>query len=683
MKEQKNIELEIELSKKEGYPEFESIVANSFKNKIDNGNFPLFTVEIENLWNIFIKNIEPNRQEHYQCNACRRFIQRFGGLVTITQNGKVKSLLWDIEVPEFFKKSVEEMKKAVESAEVDNIFISDVATLGEPATGIWTHLHVKLPSSKVNRSRLKTAKQIVAEKREEYGMVTRALEEYSLDTVNKAFQLLNSESLYRSDRCLGVAKNFKELIEVLNETRNEKAKNNLKWLYVAIVPSGHCRIKSSMIGTLLDDIQSGLDSRIVAARFAEKMNPSNYMRSQSAPTMGNILQAEKIVAKLGIANSLQRRFATIDEIQEFVWKNRNKTIKPKETGVFGHLTPKTKASVDNEYHLPQTVMTWEKFARTVLPNVDNIEVKVDNPSHLMALVTAVHNDAENILQWNNPFSWYYHGGIDAEIKQRVEENGGRHEDNEIRCSLMWNGLTDLDLHCINPVGEHIFYSEKRDRYDGWLDLDMNGLDKNSTKPVENMRWVKNAPNGRYKFYVHNFSERVNHFNGTPFVAELEVNGQVFTYHGDALKNDKEVTVFEFDYNNGQVTMISDNKISNCSTNEWNIDSNTFVRVNGITTSPNLWGNSNAIHSGTHIFFLLDGCKDTSEGKGRGLFVETLKPEFHEIRKTLEAYMATAIIEDVDNASACGVGYSKDSDWNLVLKVTTDNVSRIIKIDRWD
>jgi hypothetical protein len=51
--------------------------------------------------------------------------------------------------------------------------------------------------------------------------------------------------------------------------------------------------------------------------------------------------------------------------------------------------------------------------------------------------------------------------------------------------------------------------------------------------------------------------------------------------------------------------------------------------------------------------------------------------------SLEAYTAGTAIENVDHATACGVGYSKDSEWNVLLKVATDNATRLIKIDRWD
>lgn len=119
-----------------------------------------------------------------------------------------------------------------------------------------------------------------------------------------------------------------------------------------------------------------------------------------------------------------------------------------------------------------------------------------------------------------------------------------------------------------------------------------------------------------------------------------------------------------------------------SENEWNINSE-FVAVNAIVPSPNTWGLNNALHAGKHIFFLLDKCKDMSDNKGKGFFTEMLKPELHEIRRVLGAYTDETPINGVDEANACGVGYSIDNEWGLVLKVNTGESTRLIKIDRWD
>ncbi|MGG4105229.1 hypothetical protein AAXB25_15030 [Paenibacillus lautus] len=573
------------------------------------------------------------------------------------------------------------MKQIVMKSRVTGIFLSSERTLGTPTSNGWSHMNVQLPASRVHRDRLKTAGQVMAEKKEDFRILIAGLIEYPLDAVNKAVTLLESESLYRSDRFLGVAKFVQDLHNNRMKAKESRIKDNITWHAVATAPAGFCHVKSSMIGTLLDDIVAGYSTDTITRRFADKMG--TYQRSQSAPSTGNIQQAEKIVAQLGIENSLERRYAQIEEVPEFIWKDKGSAKKTEKQsgGVFGNITPKQQSGVQTSdmVELANTVMTWDKFQRTVLPTAQKLEVMVDNPNRFMAMVTANDDTAPNILQWDNTFSWYYHGGIDGEIKRRVESAGGQYENNEIRCSLIWEGYTDLDLHCVTPNGRHIYYGNKRED-NGWLDIDMNaGMSNRSATPVENIRWSQgSARSGKYQFYVHNYNERGK--GNTAFKVELEVNGKIYIAHG-SLRDGQQQVMFTFNYIKGQQPDIRGASVE--SSESWGAFQNSFVKVNGITNSPNQWGEEKAEHVGHHIFFLLDGVKDESQGKGRGFFTETLKPELREIRKTLEAYTANTPIEGVDDATACGVGYSKDSEWNLVVKVTTDNSTRLIKIDRWD
>ncbi|GED73033.1 hypothetical protein BRE01_67350 [Brevibacillus reuszeri] len=661
------------------YPHFSDAIKERFSTF---SSKPLFTTDSENLFEVFLNNLPDHAKQHYNCSCCRYFLNRFGGLVSISDDGEMSSVLWDEHnTPEFFLESVKSLKQIALKSKVTGVFVSSHDVLGYPMTNGWYHMSVALPVDQIHNSRLKTAGQIIAEKKEDFRILNAGLVEYPLDAVDQAVTLLESESLYRSDRVLGVAKFLRDLHNNRLQTDNNQNRDNITWLAVATAPSGFCHVKSSMIGTLLDDIVNGLSIDSITRRFAEKMNPASYMRAQSAPTQGNIEQAEKIVEKLGIANSLKRRYATFEEVPHFIWKSKENVKKDaqKSGGVFANITPKEQNTFNNVMNLPNTVMTWDKFQRTVLPSADSIEVMVDNPNRFMALVTATDQEAPNILQWNNSFSWYYHGGIDGEIKRRVESAGGQYEGNEIRCSLIWEGYTDLDLHCITPNGEHIYYGDKS-RGNGWLDIDMNGGAHRDFLPVENIRWSHGyAPIGNYRFYVHNYCERGKGI--TPFKVELEVNGKVYSYHGVAGGEGYRSDVFKFHYERGKQPDISSSNYS--SEDAWNIATGSFTKVNGITISPNMWGEDPVSHSGNHIFFLLEGCKDSSEGKGRGFFVESLKSDLREIRKTLEAYTANTPIENVDQASACGLGYSKDSEWNLVLKLTSNKSTRIIKIDRWD
>lgn len=673
-------------SVKDGYLNFEAHVKLFFNKAIESGK-KLFLVRTEELYDVFLSNIPKEAQQHYNCNACRHFINRFGGLVTINENGVMDSVIWEPEnTPQFFVPAVTALKDVVLQSRVNNVFIPESRKLGMPKTGEWTHLHVEVPKSMVFSSRTQSAGQAMAEKRQEFEMIHRALQDFTIETVEQALELINAEVLYRGDKAKGNVDWLKQLIVKRNSAKTADKKRNIVWLAISDAPAGFTHIRSSAAGTLLKNIALGLSVSEIAEEFRKVMDPNNYMRSQTGPSAAAIYEAEKLMDKLGegVKRALNRRYATLEEVPK-MWVPKAPFVPfvtDYQPGVFSHLTAQTKKG-SSSLDIPAKLMTWEKFHKTVMPTADSIEVLVENPNRFMALVTAADPSAENILQWDNTFSWYYHGGVDAEMRKRLEQYGGRYEDNELRVSLMWEGRTDLDLHCESPTGQHIYYqrTSRKDYYGGYLDLDMNGLDKSSDKPVENMRW-SSAPEGRYKFYVHNYSERANARQGTPFKAELEINGKVYHFEGRPLKDSQAVVVFEFDYKKGQDPVFL-NKVQASTVDAWGTKTGEFVKVNAITTSPNLWGEKPNVQNGTHIFFLLDDVKDDSEGKGRGFFNEMLKADLRPIRRTLELYTANAPIENVEGATACGVGYSKENPWDLTVKVTTGNSSRLIKIDRWD
>jgi hypothetical protein len=261
----------------------------------------------------------------------------------------------------------------------------------------------------VYKGLVKGINEVTAEKKADYTILMNGLVEYPLEAVEQAVTLLKSESLYRSEKTLGVAEWFRDLRVKRAGTKNGKIKENLTWLAVATAPPGYVHVKSSMIGTLLDDIVAGLPFESVSRRFAEKMHPLQYQRPQAAPTSGNIERAEKIVEKLGIQKSLVRRFARLDEIPT-IWKPVEEVNPENGSGVFSHLKAKDKKEVP-KMELPTKTMTWVKFLDTVLPTAKSIEFYVKSVDNFSAILTAQHEDAPPILQWDseerrNPFSQY-------------------------------------------------------------------------------------------------------------------------------------------------------------------------------------------------------------------------------------------------------------------------------------
>ena len=372
----------------------------------------LFVTDAEGLWEAYLDNSPPGTRQSRTCNCCRAFVQRFGGLVTITETGETKSAVWPTSAPPQYADAARALSRIVERATVKGVFRAKEATWGTPKTGPWTHMALVAPPQVRSTSALYTPHQEMAAKVEEFGMLQRSLAEFDVEAVRKALALLTSENLYRSEKCEGVARWLLNLHEALASTKNKRARDNLVWLAVAKAPPGYCHVRSGMIGTLLEDIVADLPFDTVKRKWVEKMNPLQYMRPQAAPSAGNLAQAEKVVAALRSTGSLERRFAKLSDVQALWLPKAPQETKPaKQGGVFGHLAKRANEAPVTS-NAPATVVTWAKFASTILPNAEAIEFLVphDQQSYT-AMVTAKNPDAPNLLQWDNPVSHYvYHGG---------------------------------------------------------------------------------------------------------------------------------------------------------------------------------------------------------------------------------------------------------------------------------
>lgn len=403
----------------DAYDAFLAHVAATFLEQC--GAEPLFTTgaDVEALWGLYLDGFaDPADRQHHTCHACRHFIQRFGALVTINGDGRTTPAMWSKDgTPEHFRPAVAVMAKAVRRAKVVGVFLSSDKTWGTPKAGTWRHLAVRPPAAMLLRRAIQTPGQAMAERREDYGTVQRALAEFGPEHVETALTLLRTDALYRSEKVLGQAQWLADLHAARAAVRGV-ARDNVTWRAIATAPAGFCHPRSGMIGTLLEDIAAGKPYEDVAGAFRAKMHPLAYQRPQATPAAGAIAAAEKTMQQLGAAGALARRFARVDEVQA-LWRPR--PPRPDEApsgGVFGHLKPKG-APEPSAMRIPAQTMTWVKFERDVLPGADRIEIQAPGFGNYAALVTAVDPDAPPILQWDredarNPVSWYlYSGGSSA------------------------------------------------------------------------------------------------------------------------------------------------------------------------------------------------------------------------------------------------------------------------------
>lgn len=381
----------------------------------------LFTTDAapDALWNAYLLNLPEERRQHYTCHACRSFVQRYGGLVTIDVDGTAVPLLWT-EAEGLFADSVAALAAKVKKAKVTGMFLSSLPVWGTPQTGEWSHLSGA--PARTWKGRVQSAGQAMAGKREDYAILSRGLAEYPVDAVRQAVRVLKADALSRSEKTLGVAEWLLSVHESVSGKRGTK-RNNLVWRAVADAPAGYCHVRSTMISTLLDDIVAGLDFAAISARWAEKMHPLRYQRPQAPPKSGTIAQAEKLVAELGIEHSLLRRFATLDDVLDTLWTPRapDEGDEARTGGVFDHLRAGRRKP--GALELPAVAITWEKFHRTIVPHVLGMEARVPVHGAFYGLVTASDPEAPAIVQWDglagrprNPVSWYfYHGGSPASL----------------------------------------------------------------------------------------------------------------------------------------------------------------------------------------------------------------------------------------------------------------------------
>jgi hypothetical protein len=372
---------------------------------------PLFEVVPDgDLYATYLDNL-PMERQHHVCHCCRRFIEQFGNLAAVDDDGNLVSAMWTEEAPDFFRASFAQMARAIRRGKIETIALFKEKVWGTPSAGGWTHFSVTPPKEILHKHPVLTAGQVTAAKKEDYRTLCHGLGEFSKSTVHQAATLLEAETLYRGEKVIGPVR-FLIALHEMRDTHKGRNRENLTWKAVATAPPGFCQPRSTMIGTLLEDIGNGLSFETVQRRFSSKMNPLQYQRPTAAPSAGNIAQAEKLFAEMGLEPALHRRFARLEDVQS-IWTPKAQ-VAQSIGGIFGHLQAKG-TTPDQPMSMPAQQITWTKFVRTVLPSATSMQVFMESSMNFCGLITAVNPDAPPIIQWDtpefrNPVSWYVYSG---------------------------------------------------------------------------------------------------------------------------------------------------------------------------------------------------------------------------------------------------------------------------------
>lgn len=665
----------------------------------------LFTVNVdtEELYNLYLDSFPAGTNEiyrerrEYDCSCCRHFIRDVGNVVSI-KNGELHTI-WGINPVSDDKYNVvaAALDAYVKQKAVLGVFLKKEKRIGTPEnremlpTGKinkYEHLFVDLPEICIFKECYgHTLEGDLSQFRDVRNVFKRSLDEISKEAVDTVLELIAQNSLYKGaewKKQLTEFKNYQKEYGKLTDEQKEL------WIWEKSISAGAVigKIRNHSIGTLLVNISEGMDLDLAVRKYEQIVAPVNYKRPKAIFTKKMFEDAKKTITELGYIDSLQRRFATLDDITVNNILFSNKDAAKRITGAMDLFDEMEQdVAIDPKRFSKVEEISAEDFIKNVLPVAKELEVYLENKhiQNMVSLIAPEVADAKTMFKWNNGMSWAYTGNItDSDIKENVKAAGGS-VTGIVRFSIQWNDgngkdNSDLDAHCLEPQGgDHIYFSHKISRYTGGeLDIDITDpiyqCKSNGGVAVENITYPskERMKHGTYKFYVNQYSFR----NSQGFKAEVEVNGEIHSYeYNTPVRGNVDVAEVILDQS-GNFKVV-DKLPGNCATiskDVWGIKTLQFTPVSVVCYSPNYWDEQKGIGH-QHLFFMLKDCINPEEPNG--YYNEFLKPELEQHRRVFEALGAKAHVKDVDDQLS-GVGFSLTKRNDLIIKVK-GATERVLKI----
>lgn len=658
------------------------------------------SVDKDELWNLYLDSFPVGTNEIYRerrwhdCSCCRQFIKTVGNVVVI-KNGTITTI-WDFRTDDStYQPVLDALSNFIKSHVVSDIYVSKFKKIGtlqnyeEMENGKvqeWTHFYVELPDNLVDRSD-RSEGDIKGSFRDTRNVFKRSLDEITMDAIDTILELINSNTLYKGEEWKGVLGEFKKYKKEYDKLASETEKDIYAWEQSVRAGIAIGRIRNHSIGTLLVNISEGMDLEVAVKKYEQIVAPSNYKRPKAIYTKKMLENAKKTITELGYWDSLNRRFATPDDISanNLLFLNRDTAKRVSGSDVFSEMekdvaiNPKKFGRVEE--------IGIEKFVKDVIPTASELEVFLENKhsKNMVSLIAPVDKDSKSMFKWNNGFSWAYTGNMtDSDIRENVKSAGGS-VDGVLRFSIQWNECgkdnSDLDAHCIEPNGHEIYYgSDKKPRRSsmgGQLDVDITQpMEQRPNEPaVENITWRNKSrmKPGVYRFFVNQYENR-GHKDG--FRAEIEFDGRIYSFsYNRGMRTKENVYVAEVTLHPNGTFTINELLPSNVSTREiWGLQTNQFVPVSVVCYSPNYWNEQNGIGH-RHYMFMLKGCVNPE--MPNGMFNEYLKEELMQHKRVFEALGSKCHVQDCDDQLS-GLGFSSTKRAELIVKVK-GQTERVMKV----
>lgn len=656
----------------------------------------LYEVDIDKdyLWNLYLDSFPEGtnpvyrERRYYDCSACRHFIKNIGGTVYIDENLIPHSIFEFNANSEIFQPVMDALAAYVTSRPVIDIYLNNEPTVGlkqnrellEDGTVMtWEHFFLNLPTYLIapRGDSIGTRK---GRFRDRKNVLKRSLDEISMDAIDTVLELIVSNTLYKGEEWKHAIEKLKSLKLAYSALPDNK-KDLYAWRTAATVDDVIGKIRNHSIGVLLVDISEGMDLDAAVRRYEKIVAPTNYKRPKAIYTKKMLADAKQTLSELGYLDSLDRRFATLDDItvNNILFSNRD-AAKRIGGDIFDEMMGEV--SIDPKKFSRVEEVGADKFVTDILPTAREVEVLLENrhTSNMVSLIAPKNKDAKTMFKWNNGFSWAYSGNItDSTMRDRVKSAGGN-VDGVLRFSIQWNDTdihspNDVDAHCIEPDNRRIYFGNMVSyRTGGDLDVDVR-WPREGKAAVENIAWPdKNRMiPGEYKFYVHMYAHRGGKDG---FRAEIEFDGNIYQYnYSQNLRQGESVLVATVTLDSrGNFTIKHNMPSESASRDIWGLKTNNFVPVSVVMYSPNYWDEQQGIGH-RHYFFMLKDCVNPEQPNA--FYNEFLKNELDQHKRVMEALgNKLAVVDADDQLSGLGFSATKRNDVIVKVKGATERVFRV-------
>ena len=487
------------------------VLQKQFSKMCETGRLFRAKVGGEDIWKAYLKGFgedpifrDPSTSVH-NCNACHSFIRRYGNIVAINPETLQTMTLFDLdptEVPDEYKKSIQDMSALIRKSEVADIFVETFSYLSDPKihyeldgeveesqskfalgiarnikrytaveaatfpnagikpnqTVVFNHFFITIPKEFIDFSG-NSREMLESVPRDIMSVFERGLKEISPDTMEAVLDLEAQGSLLNGAsyknivvKALKCAREYEKLPAELR--RNYCWLKSLEW-------GPGAKFRGTAIGTLMVDLTEGKEINAACEAFNRMVDPANYKKAKAPITQKQIEEARKFVEENGYEDSFERRCATIADINvsEILHTNADASDAKTKISLFDGVkstapTRHKKSEFDKVEEVPV-----EKFMTDILPRCSSVEVYLTgkHKGNFMTLLTSCNKDSKRIFKWDNNFSWTYTGNLagKSQLKDAVIKAGGRV--GVIRFSHSWNELERneslMDAHVFMP-GDH-------------------------------------------------------------------------------------------------------------------------------------------------------------------------------------------------------------------------------------